>query len=361
MRASIRQVAERAQVSPMTVSHALKGRKGSMSAATYERVMQAVRDLNYVPVHTATQNRHTETRALGVVPFHANLSSHEIDSYTYGGITEGARKHGYDILIMLRDEADWMVNRQDVRFLDRRSDGFIFVSSGVGEWADALSLLVEHQIPSVVCYRRDVPPEIPWIDPDNEEIIRQLLALFRKHGHRRVAYLGNPNMVPTLASSDPNWLISSLTSHPNHDDVCRRAVFEQIMAQESDYWEHYVVTTGTTPYWEIDPEVLPRLRQEGITAAICASDMIALKFIAVMQQAGLNAPDDISIAGTDDFPISEPRGLTTMAFGYKEVGRLAVDAWIELLAGTPASECSRIVPVRLIERTTVGPPPGGKS
>ena len=74
----------------MTVSHALKGRKGSMSAATYERVMQAVRDLNYVPVHTATQNRHTETRALGVVPFHANLSSHEIDSYTYGGITEGA-------------------------------------------------------------------------------------------------------------------------------------------------------------------------------------------------------------------------------------------------------------------------------
>jgi LacI family transcriptional regulator len=355
MRSTIRQVAARAKVSPMTVSHALNGRKQSMGAETYERVLEAVRELNYVPVRTAAQNRHVETRAIGVVPFHANLSHTPLDNFTNGGIYEGARKHGYDILVMLRDDSEWMVNRQGARFLDRRSDGFIFVSSGAGEWDGALAILAENNIPTVVCYRRDVPAEIAWVDPDNEAIVAQLMDCFQRHGHRRIAYLGNPSIVPLLAASDPNWLISTSGVHPNYDDVQRRAAFETAIAS-NPHWEHHIVFTGATSHWELSPDAVPTLLQEGITAVICTSDFIAMKLLDALSAAGVRVPEDISVAGVDDLPEAAARGLTSVAFGYSEVGRLAVEAWTELRQGKAPEQCSKVVSTTLIERSSVGAP-----
>ena len=67
MRTSIRQVAERAGVSAMTVSNVLRNRTERMAPETRERVLSAVHALDYVPVRTAAQNRHVTTNALGVV------------------------------------------------------------------------------------------------------------------------------------------------------------------------------------------------------------------------------------------------------------------------------------------------------
>lgn len=354
MRATIRQVAARAKVSPMTVSRALSGRKHSLAPETYERVLEAVREMDYVPVRVAAQNRHIETRAIGVVPFHANLSHVMIDSFTQGGIYEGARKHGYDVLVMLRDEAEWMVNGKDVRFLDRRSDGFIFVSGGIDEWQNALELLSQHQIPTVVCYRRDVADGIAWVDPDNESIIEQALHCLWREGHRRIAYLGGPDIVPMIAATDPNWLVSTLGAHSNYDDMQRRRLF--LAASDHQDWQHLSIHTATDVHWKIRPEIIDQLKDEGVTGVVCSSDYIALQFLALAEEKGVRVPQDFSVIGTDDLPGADAHGLTTIAFGYGEVGRLAVEAWIALLAGKPAEQCCHIVPTQLIERSSVSAP-----
>ena len=354
MRPSIRHVAELAQVSSMTVSHAINGRKQFMSAETYERVLNAVQELNYVPVRAAKQNHHVETRAIGIIPFHADPSMSVLDYFTQGGIYEGARKNGYDVLVMLRDEADWMVNRQDMRFLDRRSDGFIFVSGGLDEWQNALSLLQQHKIPTVVCYRRDVAPDIAWVDPDNEQIINSALECLWRHGHRRVAYLGSPDLVPTLAVNDPNWLVSAMVPHSGYDDIQRRTTFRA--AIEKQPWEQLSVLTATDHHWKIPDDVLAKLLADDITGVVCSSDFIALQFIDLATKAGVRVPQDISVIGTDDMPEAAARNLTSVAFGYKEVGRLAVEAWIKLNSGKPASECNCVVPVHLVERGSVAAP-----
>ena len=67
MRSSIRQVAARAGVSPMTVSNVLRNRSEKMAEETRQRVLQAIHDLDYTPVRTAAQNRHVTTNAIGVV------------------------------------------------------------------------------------------------------------------------------------------------------------------------------------------------------------------------------------------------------------------------------------------------------
>ncbi len=356
MRSSISQVAALAKVSSMTVSHALKGRKHAMSAATYERVLEAARELNYIPVRTASQNRHIETRAIGVVPFHAVMTDNILDHLTNGGICEGARRHGYDVLIMLRDEADWMVNRQDVRFLDRRSDGFIFLSGGMGEWKNALDLLVENKIPTVVCYRRDVPPEVAWVDPDNEGIVRQLLECFARHGHRRIAYLAAPEVIPETAIKDPNVLVSAGGVHSNHDDVQRRATFLAAMAEGTGKFDHHVVLTGATPFWAVHPDVIPTLVREGITGVICANDFLALRFLEAARTAGIAVPEQLSVAGIDDLAQAEGSGLTSVSWGYAEVGRRAVDSWLRLHSGAAPQDCCQTVPAQLVERTSVTAP-----
>ena len=58
MRSSIRQVAERAGVSAMTVSNVLRNRATKTSEQTRQRVLLAVHELDYVPVRAAAQNRH---------------------------------------------------------------------------------------------------------------------------------------------------------------------------------------------------------------------------------------------------------------------------------------------------------------
>ena len=66
--------------------------------------------------------------------------------------------------------------------------------------------------------------------------------------------------------------------------------------------------------------------------------------------------NDLSLVGVDNQLLGAHRGLSSIGFGYDEVGRLAVQAWLELRAGAAAADCCRIVPIFLAERASVGPP-----
>jgi len=58
----MRQVAERAGVSQVTVTNVLRGRTARTSLETRDRVLRAVHELGYTPVvQPASQQRHVET------------------------------------------------------------------------------------------------------------------------------------------------------------------------------------------------------------------------------------------------------------------------------------------------------------
>lgn len=348
-------MAARAGVSAMTVSRVLRGQHNLVSDETRARILEAVRDLDYVPVRAAMQNRHVETHVIGLVPYYINFPNNQLDALTYEGICRAARKQGYDLLVMLRDEADWMINRQEVRFLDRRSDGFIFISPGTGEWSEALQALKRHTIPSVVCYRRDVPSGVGWVDPDNDEIVRLAVEHLRSHGHRKIAYLTG-----ATPASDASQLSLSGARH-NYDDEQRRAAFTRLMQggtpkKRGAFKAHYILS-GATSDWRLDPNVLTQLGKLGVTGVVCINDLLALLLWDELEKQNWRVPHDLSIVGVDDSPQAAARGLSSVAFGYDEVGRLAIEAWLQLRSGKKAAQVSRVVPVHLVERTSVGPLP----
>jgi len=350
MRSTVRQVAERAQVSRMTVSRVLQGRRHQVSEDTFERVLAVIHEMNYVPVRPVMQNRHHQTNTIGMVPYFRNPSRNLIDSLTFEGLCDCASQNGHDLFIMLRGESEWMANREELRFLDRRSDGFIFISPGAHEWQTALETLVQHKVPSVVCYRRDVPDGVAWVDPDNERIVQLALGYLWSAGHQNIAYVSGPK---TFADA-PGLLANVSGPRVNYDDESRIRFFcEQLSAHGQS--EPFILCPAD-PNWQLARAEVQTLLDSGATGVICANDHMALELWDHLDAMGLRVPDDLSIVGVDNQLLGAHRGLSSIGFGYDEVGRLAVQAWLELRAGAKPTDCCKVVPVSLSERASVAPP-----
>lgn len=336
MRATIRRVAEEAGVSAVTVSNVLRGVGSRASTETRTRVLEAAQRLNYLPISPpASQNRAMDTRIITLVPEHLDLTHHELDLFTYEGIVEGARTHGYDVLTLVRTEHDKVLEREEMRFLDRRSDGFIFAVSTKGRWERALDLLAEHHIPAVVCYRRDAPEGIAWVDVDNNAVMSQAVAHLVENGHRRIGYLAGPV--------------------DNFDERERQDAWVSAMWKHGLPLRQEFVVHGAGPGFVEDAEAIASVAKLGVTAMVCFNDTLALSLWKSLEEQGLRVPQDISLVGVDDRPEAAKRGLSSIKHSFREVGRLAMDAWVELKNGSEAAACSKLAPVELVLRTSVRP------
>jgi len=329
MRASIRQVAAQAGVSAKTVSNVLLGRDARTSEATRERVLEVARELNYVPVRTALQNRRVETRVLGLVLEQTTFEG-DPGGKTFEGIRREADAAFYDVLI-LGARPYRRLGRDEIQFLDRRSDGFIFVN--VNRESSPLPLLLEHQIPAVTCYETEVPVGVPWVAPDNFGAMSKALEYLVNRGHRRVAHFAGAE---------------------RHSDAReRRAGFGLAMQSAglgrfSDLVVHGDWESGAANEAGVH-EVL-RLRP---SAVICGNDVQALLLRDVALAKGMVLPRDLSIIGMDNGVEGAEAGLTSLATPFLEVGRAAVISLLGLMAGEAAETLCRRVPAELVERASV--------
>jgi DNA-binding LacI/PurR family transcriptional regulator len=88
------------------------------------------------------------------------------------------------------------------------------------------------------------------------------------------------------------------------------------------------------------------------TAVVAFTDGVAVGFILELRRRGLSVPDDVSVIGTDDLPVSEacPPGLTTLRAPTELMGRSAVES---LLAGGGVKCERRPFEWTLVERQSV--------
>ena len=331
MRATIRQIAAEAGVSNVTVSNVLRGLGGRASEETRERVLAAARKLNYIPVKPPTaQNRHVETRVVTLVPEHHDVRHYDLDLFTYQGIIEGARHHSYSVLTMVQNEAE-RDGHEPLRFLDRSSDGFIFTVSLQEQWARVLDVVAHNKVPCVVCYNREVPDGVAWVDVDNRAAMRAAVEHLAERGHERIAFVAGP----------PD----------NFDATQRRNEWTRAMKQRG--LSTAFVVQGARAGYLIDTNALDAATRLDITAAICFNDTLALALWEAAVAQGKSVPDDLSLIGMDNRAEAQQRGLTSVAHSFADVGRLAMNAWVELKAGAPSADCCKLAPVQLIPRRSV--------
>jgi len=334
MRATIRQIARESGVSHVTVSHVLRGVESRTSPETRERVLEAAQKLNYIPVKPpTTQNYHVETRVVTLVPEHHDVRHFDLDLFTYQGIIEGARQHGYSVLTMVRREADRGKGCESLRFLDRSSDGFIFTVSLQEQWARVLDVVAQNQVPCVVCYNREVPQGVAYVDVDNGAAMRQAVEHLVERGHRHIAFVAGP---------------------PDNFDAHERLnEWRAAMGEHGLDASEALVVQGAREGYVQDNQALSSVTRLGVTAAVCFNDTLALALWDAVEAQGLSVPCDLSVIGMDNRPEAQARGLSSIAHSFIDVGRLAMDAWVELKNGADAALCSKLASVQLMSRQSV--------
>lgn len=339
-RASIHHVAARAGVSPMTVSNVIRNRTDQMGEETRRRVLEAIKDLDYVPVRTTMQNRHVETRVIGVV-FNHDLKGF-VGHFTFDGMTDRAKEIDYDLLMFLRPIPEWIRPGTANQFLDRRCDGFIFVGSPAAGLTESL---IKHGIPVVECFNYTDVPGSAYVVPDNASAMAMAVHYLYSKGHRRIAHLGGP-----VESTEANVRCESFLRTVSELGIpeCRDCCI-----QAGDWFvDNYTEESFAGP-----KAVCDQILDWKPTAVVCANDFLALGLWSAAEKRGMRVPKDLSITGMDNTNNSVARGLTTIKIAFEVIGRTAMDAIAGILRGESPSEVTRQIPVEIVERSTVADAP----
>ncbi|HUZ81363.1 MAG TPA: LacI family DNA-binding transcriptional regulator [Gaiellaceae bacterium] len=329
----IRDVASRAGVGVATVSRVLNGR-AHVAGPTKERVLTAMRELDYRPSSIARNLSFRRTMVVGVVvPFLTSPSAVE----RVRGIVEVLAASDYDLALYDVESEDR--RRRAFELLGRpdRTDGLLVVS--LIPDAAAVARLQAARIPCVLVDGSH--PHLPHVISDDvhggELATRHLLEL----GHRRIALIGDK-------PPDPYRLGGSRDRTSGY----QRALAQAGVASRPDY-----LRGGTQSREEaraIAEELLGL--PDPPTAVFACSDVEALGVLEAAAALGLHVPGDVSIVGFDDIEIASYVGLTTIRQPLLESGRRGAALLLATLAGGGAT-VSEELGLELVARRTTGPPP----
>lgn len=320
---TIREVAQRAQVSVSTVSQILNGNQHYVGADKRERVLQAVEELQYRPNAIARSMVKQRTGTIGMI-FTSVLDNLFIRIVESVQATLGPE--GYTIF--LANTPDIASEIQAVEALQARQvDGFIFMSTTSVSEAAHLLRLKEVGIPLVVINRHLEPDcDVHQIQLNDKEAgylaTRHLLNL----GHTSIAMIGGPR-----PGSTPYW-----HSATDRQEGWERALTEQGLAIPS----HWCVD-GSYTFEGGYAATMQLLKQAGSrselpTALFVASDSMTVGALRALHYAGVRVPQElalISIGDTGYAPHLTP-ALTTLAHPLTEAGRIAARILLDEVAAS---------------------------
>jgi DNA-binding LacI/PurR family transcriptional regulator len=326
-RATIREVAEATGLSPAAVSYALRGIQTSVE--TQERVRRAAAELGYNVDRIARALASGRTGMVGLL-----FGSLEDLWQQLLGVGMGsallARDH-YALLVDAAGDPGRQLLLAD-QLRDQRVDGLIVhpLDPSDQQW----SQLAEH-LP-IVSIGDALPGRAAGeVVFDNRAGVTLALEHLRHLGHRRVGVLtptqpstpDRPADIHVSAEADRLGLHASIISSP-------------------------LALTAAT---ELAREVLSKTDRP--TALFCFADSIAYGVYAAARDLGLRIPEDVSVCGYDDHPMSAllTPPLTTVDWNIDAIVRAAVRLILAAIERKPRRRRT-VQPPHLRERGSTGPP-----
>jgi DNA-binding LacI/PurR family transcriptional regulator len=316
-------VARLAAVSHQTVSRVLHDNP-NVSGDTRERVLAAIKQLNYRPNSMARALVTGRTKTLGVI---SSDTTYYGPASTLFGIERAAHDAGYAVIVSsLRSVNRGLVLEAVQRLRDQGVDG-VAVIAPLRAGADALRHL-RSDIP-VVALEAGQNASIPIATVDQRAgaaaATRHLLSL----GHKTVWHLAGPADWQEAEERIIGWksaleAAGALVPPPLRGDWSPRSGYEagaQLL---------------TTP---------------NLTALFVSNDQMALGVLRRFHEAGREVPRDVSLVGFDDIPeaayFTPP--LTTVRQDFAELGKRCLELLLARIEGAEQS-VRLVVPPELVVR-----------
>jgi LacI family transcriptional regulator len=326
MAVTIYDVARRAGVSIATVSRVLR-RSAPVQDETRQRVEDAVDELGFVPSRLGVSLAERRHAANGVVfpalsgPYFAEVVL---------GYEEVTSRLGRSVLILsTRDQAD---PEAAVRELTSRVDGLALFDATVGE--DTVRAIVAGGLPVVLLARRDVDGA-DTVAAENLASAERLTEHLLGHGHRRFAFLGDPEH--------------------SYDVEQRWAGVCAVLARRG-LAPAAAVPCGSSEASARAAATAVLASPDRPDAVVCGNDERALATLLAAEDLGLRVPEDVAVTGWDDIMAARHArpALTTVRQPMRELGAWAARALDERIAGDRVTPVKELLPTRLIVRRSCG-------
>jgi DNA-binding LacI/PurR family transcriptional regulator len=337
-RVTLRDVAERAGVSPQTVSNYLNGRHQTRTP-TRELVEQAIADLGYRPHAAARALRSQRVGAFAVLLEDSDrVGLHEpLHVEFLHGAAAAAHDLGYDLTVALTLPGE--TEAHALRLVrERRADGVI-VSFGALEPArrKGIRTLGAEAVPLVLLQERHSPAGVSTVSAQDEAGAEQAVAHLADLGHRRLAFICGRPLWPGPKRRRDAFL-----------SAARRA------GVDAEEWtcDAYTIAAARD-------RIAGHLRgRRAPTGILAANDVIALGVVQQAQADGFDVPGDVSVIGFNDFSFAAwvRPAITTVRIPGAEMGARAVQLLADAVERDRPAESVRLQ-VELVVRESSGPAP----
>jgi DNA-binding LacI/PurR family transcriptional regulator len=331
VRATVKDVAERAAVSPKTVSNVLNGTV-FVRQETVDRVRQAIDELDYVPNLSA---RSLRTGRSGVIALSLPDLGTPYSAEMLHLFVEAAHKRGWMIQI---EETAAQPTRERLlvdRAREHLIDGLIL---NPVTFADS-AVEVGVTMPPAVLIGEVEQSVIDQVGLDSFAAARDMTAHLLACGFGSIAAVGTPDEGNTSAAA-----------------VVRRDGYRAGLADAGiEAVPHLEVPlTSWTPLHAavalnafLDSHPLP-------DAFFCFTDSTALAVIGALWQRGIRVPHDVAVAGFDDLVEGRHAAppLTTVGFDKRFFAERAIDLLVSRISHRDTPPVRVIVPHSIVARAS---------
>jgi len=300
MAVTIKDVAREAGVSVATVSRALNGHS-NVTEQTREHVLSIATALRFIPSQAARSmiSRRTHTVGALLPDLHGEYFSELIR-----GIDLAARARGLHLLVS-SSHGDASEAAAALRAMNGRVDGLLVMSPHAN--ADFLWGNVPADLPAVLMNTQVIGGTHSSFVVDNYGGAVAMLRHLVERGHQRIAFVAGPESNFEAHERLRGYRSALAELRPGQDEQVLQGDF----TQESGFRVgNQIVALNERP-----------------TAVFAANDMMAIGCLSALNEAGVQVPTDIALAGFDDIPISRYINppLTTVRARITELGALALD------------------------------------
>ncbi|CAM2147350.1 HTH-type transcriptional regulator GntR [Pararobbsia alpina] len=308
-RVTIADVARQANVSPMTVSRALKNPAQVLPEAR-ARVEAAVTALGYVPSHAARTLASARSRVVGVlVPSLSNAVFVE----TLAGIQDCLGPAGYQFLIGNTSYSPAKQSELLSTYLTHAPDGFLV--TGIDESDAIRQRLAAARVPVVHMYDLSRDPTEWSVGFSQQDAGFEITQYLLERGYRKPGFIA--------AQLDPRTMQ-------------RRAGFRRAL-QEAGLDPDVEILTPEPSNVGLGTRLLVEMleRVPDCDAVFCNNDDLALGALFECQRRGIRVPDQLAIAGFNDLPSSawSTPSITTITTPRYQIGFQAAQLLLQILDG----------------------------
>ena len=331
----LKDIAERAGVSLMTVSKALRDKK-DISAEMRARIHKIASDMGYVPDLSAQLMRSGKSKLYGLV---ISAATNPIYARIVMALEERAHDLGYDLIFAHSLNQTSREESCIRRMLTRRVDGlFITPVYRLGPRAPAYQEIQRLKVPTVILGHRGLfCSDFANVETDDIAASFAMTKHLIELGHKRIAYFTGPPVSPSAQERYEGY---------------RRAMREAGLELD----DSLVFNAGST-IEEGEKAALQMLNENPHATAVQATnDLVAIGAADVLLNQGIKIPEQISVAGFGNILVSEyfRVPLTTIRQPKLRLGYAAMDLMQALQEGKPPE--SKRLRAEVITRASTAAP-----